>query len=78
MSELIEKQQLLDKSKRWYQLRSKRFNNKRKLGHSETNKSEMPPEHCRKIIKDHGDMSSKKWRNDRRVYLGALKYIINF
>ena len=29
----------------------------------------------RKIIKDHGDMSSKKYRLDKRVYLGALKYI---
>lgn len=35
----------------------------------------MPREHCRKIIKDHGDMSSRKFRNDRRVYLGALKYV---
>jgi len=29
----------------------------------------------RKIIKDHGDMSSKRFRQDKRVYLGALKYI---
>lgn len=35
----------------------------------------MPPEVLRKIIKDHGDMSSKKYRLDKRVYLGALKYI---
>ncbi len=35
----------------------------------------MPPEHVRKIIKDHGDMSSKKFRHDKRVYLGALKYM---
>src|ERR1700730_12920432 len=35
----------------------------------------MPPEHVRKIIKDHGDMSSKKFRQDKRVYLGALKYV---
>ena len=26
-------------------------------------------------MKDHGDMSSKKFRYDKRVYLGALKYI---
>jgi pre-mRNA-processing factor 8 len=30
----------------------------------------MPREHLRKIIKDHGDMSSKKFRHDKRVYLG--------
>jgi hypothetical protein len=35
----------------------------------------MPPEHVRKIVKDHGDMSSRKFRHDKRVYLGALKYI---
>ncbi|KAK2962369.1 putative Pre-mRNA-processing-splicing factor 8 [Blattamonas nauphoetae] len=35
----------------------------------------MPPEHLRKIVKDHGDMSSRKFRNDKRVYLGALKFI---
>ena len=29
----------------------------------------------RKIVKDHGDMSSKKFRHDKRVYLGALKYV---
>ena len=28
-----------------------------------------------KIVKDHGDMSSKRFRQDKRVYLGALKYI---
>lgn len=25
--------------------------------------------------RDHGDMSSKKFRHDKRVYLGALKFI---
>ena len=32
-------------------------------------------EHVRKIVKDHGDMSSKKFKADKRVYLGALKYV---
>lgn len=36
---------------------------------------EMPPEHIRKIIKDHGDLSNRKFRNDKRVHLGALKYV---
>lgn len=26
-------------------------------------------------FRDHGDMSSKKYRHDKRVYLGALKFI---
>jgi pre-mRNA-processing factor 8 len=39
------------------------------------NKDLLPPEALRKIIRDHGDMSNKKFRKDKRVYLGALKYI---
>lgn len=35
----------------------------------------MPAEHVRKIIRDHGDMTSRKYRHDKRVYLGALKYM---
>eukprot|EP00123_Amoebidium_parasiticum_P018097 comp24100_c1_seq1/m.43515 comp24100_c1_seq1/g.43515 ORF comp24100_c1_seq1/g.43515 comp24100_c1_seq1/m.43515 type:complete len:2277 (-) comp24100_c1_seq1:626-7456(-) len=35
----------------------------------------MPPEHVRKIIRDHGDMTSRKFRHDKRIYLGALKYV---
>lgn len=27
------------------------------------------------VGRDHGDMSSKKYRHDKRVYLGALKFI---
>lgn len=27
------------------------------------------------LSRDHGDMSSKKYRHDKRVYLGALKFI---
>ena len=26
-------------------------------------------------MQDHGDMSSKKFRHDKRVYLGALKFV---
>ena len=32
-------------------------------------------EHVRKVIRDHGDMSSRKFRHDKRVYLGALKFV---
>ncbi|OBZ65600.1 hypothetical protein A0H81_14383, partial [Grifola frondosa] len=38
-------------------------------------KQDLPPEHVRKIIRDHGDMSNCKFRNDKRVRLGALKYV---
>ncbi|ELR20686.1 PremRNA processing splicing factor 8, putative [Acanthamoeba castellanii str. Neff] len=66
---------LEEKSRKWHQLNSKRYGEKRKFGHVEPQKEDMPPEHIRKIIKDHGDMSSKKFRHDKRVYLGALKYV---
>lgn len=36
---------------------------------------DLPPEHIRKIMKDHGDMSNRKFRNDKRAHLGALKYV---
>uniref|UniRef100_A0A183BZ37 MPN domain-containing protein n=1 Tax=Globodera pallida TaxID=36090 RepID=A0A183BZ37_GLOPA len=64
-----------DKSKKWKQLQSKRFAEKRKFGFVDSQKEEMPPEHVRKIIRDHGDMTSRKYRHDKRVYLGALKYM---
>lgn len=35
----------------------------------------MPPDDARKVIKDGGDMSSKGFRHDKRVYLGALKFV---
>ena len=68
-------EQILDRIKKWQQLNSKRYAEKRKFGYVEPQKEDMPPEHLRKIIKDHGDMSSKKFRRDKRVYLGALKYM---
>ncbi|KMU89052.1 pre-mRNA processing splicing factor 8 [Coccidioides immitis H538.4] len=35
----------------------------------------MPPEHLRKIVKDIGDVSQKKFSTDKRSYLGALKFM---
>ncbi|XP_062008199.1 pre-mRNA-processing-splicing factor 8A [Rosa rugosa] len=66
---------LEEKARKWQQLNSKRYSDKRKFGFVETQKEDMPPEHVRKIIRDHGDMSSKKFRHDKRVYLGALKFV---
>ncbi|SAM00116.1 hypothetical protein [Absidia glauca] len=64
-----------EKARKWQQLQNKRYGEKRKFGFIEHQKADMPPEHLRKIIKDHGDMSAKKFRHDKRIYLGALKYI---
>ncbi|XP_022798772.1 pre-mRNA-processing-splicing factor 8 [Stylophora pistillata] len=71
----ITEEKLQDKARKWQQLQSKRYSEKRKFGFVEAQKEDMPPEHVRKIIRDHGDMSSRKYRHDKRVYLGALKYM---
>ncbi|KAJ3374243.1 Pre-mRNA-processing-splicing factor 8 [Allomyces arbusculus] len=68
-------EKIAEKARRWTQQNAARFSEKRKHGMSAPPKENMPPEHLRKIIKDHGDMSSRKFRNDKRVYLGALKYM---
>ena len=41
----------------------------------ETQKADMPPEHLRKIVRDIGDVSHKKFTSDKRSYLGALKFM---
>ena len=66
---------LREKAKKWQQLQSKRYAEKRKFGFVDAQKEDMPPEHLRKIIRDHGDMTNRKFRHDKRVYLGALKYM---
>ena len=59
-------------AKKWQQLQSKRYSEKRKFGFVEAQKEDMPPEHVRKIIRDHGDMTHRKFRHDKRVYLGLV------
>lgn len=76
----ISDRDLLSKSKQWKSINKKKYNGRRVQGlisnqKQQYNQDEMPPEHVRKIIRDHGDMSNKKFRYDRRVYLGALKYM---
>ncbi|KAF9962493.1 Pre-mRNA-processing-splicing factor 8 [Mortierella alpina] len=71
----LSQDKLDEKARKWQQLQAKRYGEKRKFGFVAHEKADMPPEHIRKIIKDHGDMSSKKFRHDKRIYLGALKYV---
>ena len=63
------------KKKEWLRTQRNRFGEKRKGGFVETQKSDMPPEHLRKIVKDIGDVSQKKFSSDKRSYLGALKFM---
>ncbi|EFC49815.1 predicted protein [Naegleria gruberi] len=70
------------KAKAWIKFNKRRFKNINQTNGSSglsknaknINKIE-PPELLREIIKEHGDMSNRKFRRDKRVYLGALKYI---
>lgn len=72
----LTKEELATKSKKWVAFNSKRFNDRsNKTGIIDTGKQELPPEHVRKIMKDHGDMSNRKYKADKRVHLGALKYV---
>ncbi|KAJ3800917.1 NUC071 domain-containing protein [Lentinula aff. detonsa] len=66
---------IAQKSMKWVQMQKKRYGEKRRGGFVDMGKQDLPPEHVRKIIKDHGDMSNRKFRNDKRVHLGALKYV---
>ncbi|KAG5176712.1 NUC071 domain-containing protein [Tribonema minus] len=67
--------ELEKKSQKWQALAAKKYGEKKKFGFVDVYKEDMPPEHVRKIIKDHGDMTSKKFRHDKRVFLGALKFV---
>lgn len=69
----MSQEQLAQKERKWRALQAKRFGDKRKTGIIDTGKQPLPAEHLRKIIRDHGDMSNRKFRQDKRVHLGALK-----
>lgn len=44
-------EKLEEKARKWQQLNTKRYGEKRKFGYVETQKEDMPPEHVRKIIR---------------------------
>ena len=74
----LEQQQQLDealiiRARKWQQKRVKKFHQSEKGTIVSMQTIEMPVAHLRKIVRDHGDMSSRKFRNDKRIYLGALK-----
>ena len=58
-------------------IQKQRFGEKRKNGFVDTQKVDMPPEHLRKIVRDIGDVSQKKFSVDKRAYLGALKFMVS-
>lgn len=59
----LSKAEIEKKARKWRQTQTRRFSEKRKQGGGggiDGGKAELPPEHLRKIIKDHGDMSNRK------------------
>lgn len=62
-------------------MQSKKYSYKRRLQQQQNSnsssgaKEQLPPDFLRRILSDHGDMSSKRYQSERRIYLGALKYI---
>lgn len=61
------------KRKKSYNTPSKKKS--KKINNFSLQKIEMPPEHLRKIISDHTDMTSKRFDYDKKIYLGAMKYL---
>jgi pre-mRNA-processing factor 8 len=66
---------LEEKAKRWAKLQKKRYSHKKMQTFSAPQKEQLPPDFLRKILQDHGDMSSKRYQSEKRLYLGALKYV---
>lgn len=73
------KEQLEVRKRDWLQHQKLRFRDttstQKKAGIVKPQKARMPPEHLRKIMLDHGDLSSKKVASDKRSHLGSLKYM---
>lgn len=65
---------LEEKARKWRLFNNKKYSQKKKMGYVETQKETLPPQILRKIIKDHTDLSGRKYRTDKRAFLGALKY----
>lgn len=76
-SDLVTPQDLQSRKKRWLQLQKNRYTVKssKTKGFVTPSKPDMPPEHLRKIMIDHGDLSSKKVASDKVSHLGSLKYM---
>lgn len=56
-------------------MQAKRYSHRKMNTFSAPTKELLPPDFLRKILQDHGDMSSKRYQSEKRLYLGALKYV---
>ena len=65
---------LQEKSRKWQALCTKNYTRPAK-SRVRPPKPSQPVEVVRRIVKDHGDLSGKKWKHDKKIHLGALKYL---
>ncbi|KAI3630235.1 hypothetical protein MIR68_011670 [Amoeboaphelidium protococcarum] len=64
-----------EKAEKWSHVNKSEYNTEKRFNVVKPQKEMMPPEHLRKLIKDRGEMASTKFRDDKRLQLGALKYL---
>ncbi|CAK7904636.1 pre-mRNA-splicing factor 8 [[Candida] anglica] len=70
------------RKRQWLQLQKKRYTTSSIIkstgaagGSTTVSKVHLPPQHLRKIIHNHADLSSRKFATDKRAHLGSLKYL---
>jgi len=72
----VNPEEAAEKAKKWEEMQSQSYNEPKKMqANSAPQKEVMPADFLRKILQDHGDMSSKRYQSEKRLYLGALKYV---
>lgn len=64
-----------DRAARWAKMRKTHYSDAPAFSASSFQKEKMPPELLRKIVRDHGDLSHRKFKDERKGYVGALKYL---
>ena len=61
---------------RWKKMNAKRHEEKKRYGAVAGNdKEEMSASSIRQAVKVHGDMTNKRFKNEKRVFLGALRFV---
>jgi pre-mRNA-processing factor 8 len=66
---------MLERRKEWLKLNRQRHNVRESFKAATSTKAALPPEYLRKIIRDHGDLSAPKFKDHRRLYIGALRFM---
>jgi pre-mRNA-processing factor 8 len=65
----------LERRRAWLKLNKQRHNVRDTFKAATTAKAPLPPEYLRKIIRDHGNMTDPKYKDHRRLYIGALRFM---